>query len=110
MHGSQAPTLVPTDASQLQQLEEVNSWVYTDIANGAYKAGFASTQQAYEAAYRAFFIALDRVELILSRQKYVHHALARAFKHSLKMCSCFACLLHSPRPSRADPFKANICP
>lgn len=84
MHGSQAPTLVPTDASQLQQLDEVNSWVYTDIANGAYKAGFASAQQAYEAAYRAFFAALDRVELILSKQKYAHHALARAFNTQFK--------------------------
>ena len=80
MHGSQAPTLIPTDTSQLRQLDEINSWVYDDIANGAYKAGFASAQQAYEAAYRAFFTALDRVELILSKQKYAHHALARAFK------------------------------
>ena len=69
MHGQEALQLMPTDPSQLQKLEDINSWVYDDIANGAYKAGFASKQQAYEAAYRAFFVALDRVELILAKQK-----------------------------------------
>ena len=69
MHGDQALSLMPGDSSQLQQLEDINSWVYNDIANGAYKAGFASKQQAYEAAYKAFFVALDRLELILANHK-----------------------------------------
>lgn len=53
----------------MQQLEDVNAWVYDDIANGAYKAGFASTQHAYEGAYRKFFSALDRAELLLSQHR-----------------------------------------
>lgn len=69
LHAPQAPQLIPSDASQLRQLEEINQWVYDDIANGAYKAGFASKQTAYEAAYRAFFVALDRVELLLTNRK-----------------------------------------
>ena len=69
MHGPNAPSLIPEDSQQLQQLEDVNSWVYDDIANGAYKAGFASAQQAYESAYRKFFAALDRAELLLSQHK-----------------------------------------
>ena len=49
----------------------INSWIYTDLANcnGAYKAGFTSTQQAYEAAYKKFFQALDRAELLLSQSR-----------------------------------------
>ena len=53
----------------MQQLEDINSWVYDDIANGAYKAGFASSQLAYEDAHRKFFQALDRAELTLSKRK-----------------------------------------
>ena len=69
MHGLNAASLVAEDPTQLQQLEDINSWVYDDIANGAYRAGFASSQPAYEAAYKKFFSALDRAELLLSQRK-----------------------------------------
>lgn len=69
MHGPNAASLVPADPAQLQQLEDINAWVDSDIANGAYRAGFASSQPAYEAAYRKFFSALDRAELLLSQHK-----------------------------------------
>lgn len=69
MHGPKAISLLPSDSAQLQQLEDVNTWVYHDIANGAYRAGFASSQPAYEAAYRKFFSAMDRAELLLSQHK-----------------------------------------
>ena len=42
-----------------------------DINNGVYKTGFASTQEAYDVAVRELFAALDRVEEILSRQRYL---------------------------------------
>ena len=69
MHGPTALSLLPSDQQQLQELEHINSWVYESISNGAYKAGFASAQTAYEAAYRAFFEALDRAELLLSKRR-----------------------------------------
>jgi putative glutathione S-transferase len=69
MHGPNAPDLVPQQPQQLQQLEDINSWVYTDLANGAYKAGFASSQLAYETAYKQFFVALDRAEALLAKHK-----------------------------------------
>ncbi|KAL3163163.1 hypothetical protein ABBQ32_009571 [Trebouxia sp. C0010 RCD-2024] len=71
MDGPNAASLIPADPAQLQQLEDINAWVYSDIANGAYRAGFASSQPAYEAAYRKFFSALDRAELLLSQHKFL---------------------------------------
>jgi len=47
------------------RIDKINDWVYTDIANGSYKAGFSSNQDVYEAAYEKFFRALDRLEIIL---------------------------------------------
>lgn len=70
MQGPNAPDLIPQQPHQLQQLEDINSWVYTDLANGAYKAGFASSQLAYEAAYKQFFVALDRAEALLAKHKW----------------------------------------
>ena len=44
---------------------------YRDINNGVYRAGFATKQEAYDKAVREVFAALDRVEEILSRQRYL---------------------------------------
>ncbi len=40
-------------------------------ADGVYRTGFASTQQAYETAVRALFEHLDKAEWILASQKYI---------------------------------------
>ena len=42
-----------------------------DINNGVYRAGFATKQEPYDKAVREVFVALDRVEEILSRQRYL---------------------------------------
>jgi len=49
----------------------VNSWIYEGINNGVYRAGFAETQEAYERAYIKLFDGLDRVEEILSKNRYL---------------------------------------
>jgi putative glutathione S-transferase len=49
----------------------VNDRIYDTLNNGVYKAGFASTQEAYEAAVRPLFETLDWLEARLSTSRYL---------------------------------------
>ncbi|MDB6090405.1 MAG: putative glutathione S-transferase [Gammaproteobacteria bacterium] len=53
------------------EIDEVNSRVYDSINNGVYRAGFATTQAAYETAVKQVFAALDWVEDRLQRHRYL---------------------------------------
>jgi putative glutathione S-transferase len=53
------------------EIDAINDLVYKQINNGVYRAGFATTQEAYEEAFRDLFAALDEVERRLSRQRYL---------------------------------------
>ncbi len=53
------------------EIDATNDLVYDNINNGVYKAGFATTQAAYEEAFKALFDMLDQVEDRLSRQRYL---------------------------------------
>jgi len=53
------------------QIDEINGWVYNQVNNGVYKTGFATTQDAYDEAVVAVFDALDRLEQILGRHRYL---------------------------------------
>lgn len=52
-------------------IDEMNRFVYKNINNGVYRAGFATTQPAYEEAYESLFEALDEVERILAKNTYL---------------------------------------
>ncbi len=52
-------------------IDDVNEWVYPQINNGVYKAGFATSQEAYDEAVEGVFNALDRAEAILDKQRYL---------------------------------------
>jgi putative glutathione S-transferase len=53
------------------EIDAVNALVYPAINNGVYRAGFATTQEAYEEAFDTLFAALDEMEERLSRQRYL---------------------------------------
>jgi len=44
------------------EIEEINAKIYSEINNGVYKAGFATTQIAYDNAVNVLFDGLDWVE------------------------------------------------
>jgi glutathionyl-hydroquinone reductase len=52
-------------ASFAQPIDALNEHIYHTLNNGVYKAGFASTQKAYEEACLAVFKTLDELELRL---------------------------------------------
>lgn len=53
------------------QIDEINGFVYEKVNNGVYRAGFATTQQAYESAVIELFDALDMLESRLKKQRYL---------------------------------------
>ena len=53
------------------QIDEINKRVYDEINNGVYKSGFSTTQKAYDNAVHTLFEALDWVEDILSKSRYL---------------------------------------
>ena len=52
-------------------IDSVNELVYGSINNGVYRAGFATSQAAYEEAFNELFAALDTLEDRLSRHRYL---------------------------------------
>ncbi|QPM91034.1 glutathione S-transferase family protein [Pseudooceanicola algae] len=57
--------------AQRAEIETLNERIYDTINNGVYKAGFATTQKAYDAAVRPLFDSLDWVEGILTENRYL---------------------------------------
>ncbi len=76
------------------EIDRINDLVYPNINNGVYRAGFATTQEAYEEAFRKLFDALDEIEQILSKQRYRR----RRRTHRSRL----AAVLH------ADPFRRRL--
>ncbi|AWI82482.1 glutathione-dependent reductase [Alloyangia pacifica] len=54
-----------------EAIEPVNARIYDTVNNGVYKAGFATSQEAYEAAVLPLFETLDWLEARLSDQRYL---------------------------------------
>jgi glutathionyl-hydroquinone reductase len=53
------------------EIDRINELVYPNVNNGVYRAGFATSQEAYEEAARALFATLDQLETRLSGQRYL---------------------------------------
>lgn len=53
------------------EIEELNQLIYPTINNGVYRAGFATTQSAYNEAVAEIFDTLDKLEARLSNSRYL---------------------------------------
>ena len=53
------------------QIDDLNERIYHTVNNGVYRAGFSSTQSAYEAAVHPLFETLDMLESRLEGQCYL---------------------------------------
>lgn len=68
-HRPGAPDLYP--AHQRESMDTLMRFIYTEINNGVYRCGFAGTQEAYSAAYRRLFSALDKISDRLETRRYL---------------------------------------
>jgi len=68
-HRPGAPELYPDKLRD--EIEEIGAGVYEDVNNGVYRCGFASTQAAYEEAYRKLFARLDELSERLATRRYL---------------------------------------
>ncbi|MGE4657513.1 MAG: glutathione S-transferase family protein [Gammaproteobacteria bacterium] len=53
------------------EIDELNDFIYPNVNNGVYRAGFATTERAYEEAVTDVFKALDLLEGRLENQRYL---------------------------------------
>jgi len=67
--GHASVNLFPADIAEEQN--HLSSFIYENVNNGVYKAGFATTQKAYEKAARSLFSALDELEQRLAARRYL---------------------------------------
>jgi putative glutathione S-transferase len=68
-HRPGAPELYPE--ALRGEIDAVNAVVYADVNDGVYKAGFATSQEAYDRAVGALFARLDWLEERLAGRRYL---------------------------------------
>jgi len=54
-----------------EEIDAINAAVYERVNNGVYRAGFATTQAAYEEAFDALFEQLDALDARLGERRYL---------------------------------------
>lgn len=55
-------------------IDALNERIYNSVNNGVYRAGFATTQQAYEEAVSDVFAMLDEIDARLAKRRYLFGA------------------------------------
>jgi putative glutathione S-transferase len=53
------------------EIDRINERIYENVNNGVYKAGFASTQKAYDEAVACVFEVLDEMDKLLGERPYL---------------------------------------
>ncbi len=56
------------------EIDALNERIYETVNDGVYRAGFATTQAAYEAAVRPLFATLDELDARLATRRYLFGA------------------------------------
>lgn len=56
------------------EIDALNERIYETVNDGVYRAGFATTQAAYEAAVRPLFATLDELDARLASRRYLFGA------------------------------------
>jgi glutathionyl-hydroquinone reductase len=54
-----------------EEIDAINERVYETVNNGVYRAGFATTQEAYEEAFDALFASLDWLDVRLAGRRFL---------------------------------------
>jgi putative glutathione S-transferase len=67
--GAGAPSLYPEHLRA--EIDAVDALVYDAVNNGVYRCGFASSQEAYEQAFRDLFQGLDELDARLADRRYL---------------------------------------
>jgi putative glutathione S-transferase len=86
--------LYPEDLRE--EIDAINEVVYANVNNGVYRAGFATTQEAYEEAFWALFETLDDLDRRLGVQRYlagerITEADWRLFTTMVRFDTVYAC-------------------
>jgi len=68
-HAPGAPDLYPE--GERAEMDPLIDDIYRDVNNGVYRCGFATTQEAYEAAYDQLFARLDVLERRLADRRFL---------------------------------------
>lgn len=63
------PDLYPDDLAA--EIDRVNKLIHTPIRDGVYRAGFATTQAAYDEAVGDLFSALEEIETLLTTRRFL---------------------------------------
>jgi putative glutathione S-transferase len=63
------PDLRPMELRE--EIDAINPRIYRDVNNGVYRAGFATTQEAYDEAVASVFDALDWLEARLEGKRFL---------------------------------------
>ncbi|MGW0217443.1 glutathione S-transferase family protein [Micromonospora chokoriensis] len=69
LHRAGVPDLYPK--ALRPEMDALMAEIHTDVNNGVYRCGFATSQEAYEEAFRALFARLDVLSERLAGQRYL---------------------------------------
>ncbi|MFJ6658781.1 glutathione S-transferase C-terminal domain-containing protein [Streptomyces sp. NPDC091377] len=68
-HAADAPQLYPRELRA--EVDSLSELIYNDLADGVYRCGLATTEDAYQDAYEQLFNRLDWLQMVASVRRYL---------------------------------------